>query len=386
VRRPLRVLHFLWDGGVGGMERAVWLLVREQLRDPDLEPTVLFAKGAGPYAEWARESGVPVIDLHLPNGRALTRVRAAAAQMCGYDVHHFHTPDPLLMLASSLCRGTRRVYTQRGGTTEYTLGKRVKHGIAGWMLRRWFHGFSGNTAHGADCGSALYGIPRDRFHVTYNGIEESDLVPGREPAEVRAELGLAPDDFVVGTSANLKPWKRIDLLIRAVAALGDGATRLVIVGDGVDRARLESVADELGVEPRVLFTGLVLQVPDYLQVMDAFCLPSTGLESFGNSAVEAMLLGVPTIVFADSRGLVEHIEDGKTGFVVADQHELRQRLELLKSDPSLRHEVGALGRETVRERYTPARAAAAYRDLYASVFPAGSALRFRKDAVEEPVA
>ena len=47
-------------------------------------------------------------------------------------------------------------------------------------------------------------------------------------------------------------------------------------------------------------------IADYVQVMDAFCLPSTGLESFGNAAVEAMALGVPTVVFADGGGLVEH--------------------------------------------------------------------------------
>ena len=64
----------------------------------------------------------------------------------------------------------------------------------------------------------------------------------------------------------------------------------------------------------------------YLQVMDVFCLPSTALESFGNAAVEAMAAGLPTVVFADGGGLVEHIDDGQTGFVVADQKELEDTL------------------------------------------------------------
>ena len=369
MTRPLRVLHVMWDGGVGGMERAVWLLVREQLRDPDLEPTLLFADEAGPYAARARESGCPVVDLRLPSGRSLTRIRGAAAQMRGFDIHHFHTPDPLLMLASALCTGTSRVYTNRAGAVDYGLGKRIKHSVAGMMLRRWFDGFSGNTAHGADAGSELYRIRRDRFHVTYNGIDGADLVPVRNAAEIGAEIGIAPGDFVIGTAANLKCWKRIDRLIRATARL-EGDVRLVIVGDGVERERLEAVVDEAGARGRVVFTGLVLHVADYLQVMDVFCLPSVG-ESFGNASVEAMFLGVPTIVFGDCGGMLEHVEHGVTGFVVADEEELVGLLGNLQADPARRRDVGRQGRASAEARYSPARAAAAYRALYASVLPLG---------------
>lgn len=381
MKRPVRVLHVLWDGGVGGMERAVWLLAREQLQDPDLAPTLLFAAGAGPYAERARASGLPVIDLGLPNGRALTRVPGAAAQMRGFDVHHFHTPDPLLMVASAFCRGPRRVFTNRAGVLHYGLGKRVKHGITGLMLRGWFDGFSGNTAHGANAGTDLYRIPRDRFHVTYNGIDGADLVPARGAAEIRAELGVAPDEFVVGTAANLKDWKRIDLLIRAFAALDPAGARLLIVGDGVDRERLEAVVDEVGVRERVIFTGLVLHVPDYLQVMDAFCLPSTAGESFGNASVEAMFLGVPTIVLADCGGMLEHVTNGVTGFVVADERELADVLRDLRADPVRRREVGVRGRASAEVRYSPALAAAAYRDLYASVVPEAGSVRDERAVV-----
>ena len=60
--------------------------------------------------------------------------------------------------------------------------------------------------------------------------------------------------------------------------------------------------------------------------MDVFALPSGPEESFGNAAVEAMGVGLPTVVFADGGGLVEHVIDGETGFVVRDQAEFVQRL------------------------------------------------------------
>jgi glycosyltransferase involved in cell wall biosynthesis len=100
--------------------------------------------------------------------------------------------------------------------------------------------------------------------------------------------------------------------------------------------------------------------------MDAFCLPSTSLESFGNAAVEAMAMGVPSIVFADSLGLREHIESDVTGLVATDQADLARSLQRLIRDRELARRLGAAGRSSTRQRYTPERAARRYRRLYAS--------------------
>ena len=129
---------------------------------------------------------------------------------------------------------------------------------------------------------------------------------------------------MLGTASTLKDWKRVDRLVHALAAVDRPELRLLIVGDGAERRRLEELVDRLGVRSRTLFTGLQTDVANLVQCMDAFCLPSNGRESFGNAAVEAMALGVPTIVFADGGGTTEHIDDGTTGFIVADDAELRR--------------------------------------------------------------
>ena len=92
--------------------------------------------------------------------------------------------------------------------------------------------------------------------------------------------------------------------------------------------------------------------------MDAFCLPSASLESFGNAAVEAMAMGVPSIVFADGGGMLEHIENGVTGMIANDQSDLERSLRLL--DPGPRPGVGSLvsrGGNRCERRYTPDKAA-----------------------------
>src|SRR4051812_20808848 len=103
--RPLRVLHCVTHGQVGGAERAVHLLVREQLKDAGLAPALLFAQRGGPYWEEAQHLGCPIITLDLPSGRAVGRIRKAAAAMKPFDLHHFQSAEPVVMLASARCTG-----------------------------------------------------------------------------------------------------------------------------------------------------------------------------------------------------------------------------------------------------------------------------------------
>ena len=363
----LRVLHCLWSGNTGGAERAVYQLVREQMREGSIEPSVLFAQGSGPYWERMVALGCPVLAVDLPHSRAFARIGSVVKLMRPYDLVHFHAAEPLFLLASLRCSGQVRVYTQRGGiATSYPVRKRLRYAVTSAVLRRSFHGLSGNTAHGARSAAELFRMDPSRFATTYNGIEFDLFKPTRAPADVRAEFGFEPDDFVLGTSANLKAWKRVDRLLYALAAVQRPELRLLIVGDGEERPRLEALADRLGVRSRTVFTGLQDNVADFVQAMDAFCLPSDSRESFGNSAVEAMGLGLPTIIFADGGGTTEHIEDGRTGFVVNDEAGLRDILVRLMDDRDLRASIGAAASTAVRERYTPEKAARRYEQLYAA--------------------
>jgi glycosyltransferase involved in cell wall biosynthesis len=277
--RRLRVLHCLWTGEIGGAERAVYQLVREQIRDSSLEPAILFAQGRGHYWSAANSLGCPVIDLALWHGHALREVRQIATRMRDFDVHHFHSAEPIVMLSSILCGGATRVYTHRGGFTRYSVPKRLRYELTGMLVRRYFHAFSGNTLHGARAGARLYRLASERFDVTYNGLAFELLAPLRPADAIRAELGITPADFVLGTAANLKSWKRVDRLVDLVSLLRDPALRLLVVGDGPERSALEAQARSFGAQSNVIFVGAQPHPPDYLQIMDAFCLPSMGLES-----------------------------------------------------------------------------------------------------------
>jgi glycosyltransferase involved in cell wall biosynthesis len=360
----MKLVHGLWNMVIGGAERALYQLVREQRRN-GLDADVLLASHAGLYGEMTRETGAQVFEL-LQKGTVDMSVAGRVHEvLANYSLVHFHCAEPSLIHLASREKNLRRVYTHRGCSSRFDLRRLLRYKFTGHYLRRYFHGFSGNTAHACSVASKLYNIPRERFAVTYNGIDFSLLEPKRSRGEVLAELGDNRGDIIrIGTSANLRRLKRIDRLLDAVASIGTERLHLYIMGDGPARAELEARSRSLEIEKAVTFAGKKEGMGDYLQLFDIFSLPSGPEESFGNAAVEAMGMGIPTIVFADGGGLVEHIDNGTTGFIVKDTPELAAVIARLMNDPSLRSNIGAAARAEMRDRYSPSRMVERYSLLY----------------------
>jgi glycosyltransferase involved in cell wall biosynthesis len=162
----------------------------------------------------------------------------------------------------------------------------------------------------------------------------------------RDELGLRDDDFVLVTATRLARWKRVDRAIDAVALLRDEgiSARLLVVGDGEERANLQRQAHALGLDAQVTFVGAVPQseVPRYLGAADVF-LSVNELSNVGNPLLEAMVAGrcVLTLDEGDTRDL---IRDGETGVLLPASGEPRtiaSALSQLARDPERRTRLGA---------------------------------------------
>lgn len=346
------ILHVLWHMDTGGAERAVYQLVREQRRR-GIEADVLLASGGGLYAELARQGGTRVFELGQRRTFDLSVASEAAAISAKYAIVHFHYPELGLMHFVARRSRARLYYTHRAGVFSYRPRQLARYKLAGFYFRRRFTRISANTCQAARAAARLFGISESLIDVTYNGLDFELLTPRLSKGEVLEAHGLTSETerFYVGTSANLRNWKRIERLLRAVAELRDGHVTCFVIGDGPARAKLEGLARELGIESSVVFTGHKEHVGDYLQLLDAFVLPSGPQESFGNAAVEAMGMSIPTIVFADGGGLPEHVTDGTTGYVVDTTEQLASRLKMLAAAPRLRRRVGAAAREYVRGQY-----------------------------------
>jgi glycosyltransferase involved in cell wall biosynthesis len=360
-----RILHVLWALETGG--GPVYQLVREQRRR-GFEADVLAAGRAGHYGELARQAGAQVFELGQRGALDPTVARRAAAVFDQYSLAHFHAPEPLPVGVAAHRRGLRLVYTHRGGNRHYPLRKRARHRIVGHYLRSGFDAVTANTRQSAAAAAHIYGLPLESIAVVYNGLDFNLLTPTRDRESVLAELGARRDGVVrVGTAAMLRPLKRVDRLLRAVAALGEEPIHCYVIGDGPSRHELELLARQLGIEARVSFIGHKLHIGDYLQILDVFVLPSGPEEAFGNAAVEAMGVGLPSVVFHDGGGLTEHIQSEETGFIVPDQQGLEQRLRELVGDRELRLRIGKAASTAVRSRYTVDAMVSSYETLYDSI-------------------
>jgi glycosyltransferase involved in cell wall biosynthesis len=182
-------------------------------------------------------------------------------------------------------------------------------------VQRWYTGAARLVIAPSRYSASLvtgWGIDPDRVCVIYNALDPFDDLP--TPDAARRALGLSGK--VVVTVARLAPWKGVSALIRAIDRLRRDIPeiRLVVVGDGPERAALETQTSSFG--GAVLFAGA--QNPErvywYLRAADVFSLFST-YEGLPHTVLEAMQAGTPVVV-SDAGGNVEVVADGETGWVV----------------------------------------------------------------------
>ena len=188
------------------------------------------------------------------------------------------------------------------------------------------------------------GVPARKVRTIYNGVDTDRFAPGDREA-ARRTLEIPPGWGVVGTVGRLDPVKDQAGLIRAFAATtAQRPSVLLIVGDGPLRSELDALTRELGLDGRVRLLGERQDVPQVLQALDCFVLPSVG-EGISNAILEAMATALP-VVATRVGGNVELVEDGETGLLV----EVRQREALVREldcylcDPGIASKHGASAR------------------------------------------
>jgi glycosyltransferase involved in cell wall biosynthesis len=196
--------------------------------------------------------------------------------------------------------------------------------------------------------------PASRFAVVRLGIELSERMQGAEQGgELRASLGIPPERFTVGWVARMSPVKQPGDVLRTVRILHDRGidAALVMVGDGPERAALEALALELGIEEATRFVGFQDDVGPWFHAFDALLLPSRS-EGTPVSAIETLASGRP-VVATRVGGVADVVHEGVDGFLVdlGDVEAAADRLARLAADPALRERMGAAGRTRVLSRY-----------------------------------
>jgi glycosyltransferase involved in cell wall biosynthesis len=172
-------------------------------------------------------------------------------------------------------------------------------------------------------------------------------------SKTRADLGYPTDDIVLATVGRLVPRKAVHELLAIVRDVPNPKIRLVIIGDGPERPKLEALAKTWQIADRVHFLGNLSDEAKFqvLNIADIY-LSSTQHEGFGLVFLEAMAVGLPVVSY-DNGGQVDFLANDKTGFLVrlGDRPALVQRTQALIDNSALRRRMGQFNRQHVQGYY-----------------------------------
>ncbi len=276
----------------------------------------LYAAEGARIVDGAPRFGVPVHALpigrkRLAGARAL--IRALGSSPVDIVNAHSSTDAWLSALACTWLARTRKAAPVLVRTRHVSIPV-PNDAATKWLYRK-------ATARVVTTGDALRrqliddnGLDPERVDSVPTGIDGSRFgVIARDAA--RRELELPRDVPLVGIVATLRSWKGHRFLVDAVPRLRHRDARLVIVGDGPQRAALEAQVDTLALRDRVLFAGQRHDVAPWLAALDVFVLPSYANEGVPQALLQAMFARVPCVT-TDAGAISEIARDRDTARVV----------------------------------------------------------------------
>lgn len=195
------------------------------------------------------------------------------------------------------------------------------------------------------------GFRPEQVEVVHNPLPDLDYhrASASELAALRQTYGFDEGARIIGITSRLYPVKGHRVLLDAFAGLASThpVARLLIVGDGPERAALEARAHQLGIADRTCFAGFQEDVATHLRLCNVTVVPSVHPEPFGMVVLESMAAGVP-VVASRTGGLAEIFEDGTAGFLVpaGDARALQSAITRILDNPDLRQRMSV---QSIRE-------------------------------------
>lgn len=366
-----RLAYIVNSLNLGGTES---LVVRmSEVFSADYEISVICLDEPGLWAERLREKGIPVYCLWRQPGLDFNTAWRVArlAKKLGVEGLHAHQCTPWFYGALSriffkvpwlLFEEHGRFYPEVRNLKKNVVNRLVVQPLTNKIV-----------AVSEDVKKRLHryeGISFRRIEVVYNGTSPSRRMTAEERRGLREELGLAAEDFVVGSVGRIDPIKNYSMFVAALAAVSRhaGKIRGLLVGDGPEFALIRAQADLLGLGAAFRMPGYRADADRIIQCLDLFVLCSHS-EGTSMALLEAMAAGVPAIV-TDVGGNPEVVLGDETGWVIASGNTggltsaIREALE----DSEKMERFADAGRKRYEEKFTFDMMIANYRKYYEELF------------------
>ena len=294
---------------------------------------------------------------------------AEVSRMHRLDILHVHYAVPhatAAVLARSMLPKARRprIVTTLHGTDTTLLGSDA--GYAPAIRHALAHSDAVTTVSGflRDETRRVLGVERP-IDVIHNFF--TPRMPRRSREETRRTLGVAPGETLLVHASNLRPLKRIDLLLQTLARVrARGAFRLLVLAGG-EWEPFAVEARRLGVEDCIIVRREVSEVDEYFQAADVGLFTSES-ESFCLGILEAMCFGCPSVAMAVG-GIPEVVEDGVSGRLVpfGDVDAAARAVGELLDDPARRAAMGENARQRAEALFSARAIVPQYEALYGRV-------------------
>ena len=209
----------------------------------------------------------------------------------------------------------------------------------------------------------LTGIKESKFKIIYNGVDVENF---KRPAASEDDSRGEKNDIIIGSASRLIDHKNQQMLIKAIPLVKEeiGCIKVVIIGDGPSRPKLEAMASDLRVERYIQFLGARTDVSKLLGTLDIFVFPSLA-EGCPNAILEAMSSGLPVIA-SDVVGNRELVKNDITGilFSLDDVRSLADAIIDLARNTEKRKKMGDEAKKRAEKIFSLEQMAIRYSDLY----------------------
>jgi glycosyltransferase involved in cell wall biosynthesis len=350
----MKVLHVVPSFGLGGMEKIICALVNNTF--DCYEHKVLALNNCTHAGNWIKDKGIRFVDFEKPNERGrFFQTLYSVLQNTKPDLlmtYNWGATDAIWLGRAAGIRCI--IHNEHGFNVDEGQTTHWKRDAVRFLVYRLASKVIVVSRELENLLLQKYFLKANQITRIANGIDTSYYLPNTVNREaMRRMLGFDDNSVVVGFCGRLDPIKRLDLLfdIFAAAVCEHSQLRLLIVGDGPENKRLETLCHDRNLESHVVFAGEQEHVLSYLRAMDIFLLTSLR-EQMPMTVLEAMATGIPVV--ATKVGEIPNMIDyGLNGFIHAVDAPIgifRKSLLALLSRPD-RVRMGEAARQKILDNF-----------------------------------
>lgn len=304
----------------------------------------IMTQGDADYVARFRDNGIKVIDAYPSKKICWTTIKTLRAELRAhpYDIVYAMN-SKTIPNAAFACIGFKRtkLVTYRG-----TVGGLYRHDPTAYLthLHPRVDGISCVAQAVTDDVKQRVWRHKDRVVTIYKGHDIAWYQA--QPANI-CELGLPSDAFCVICIANARPSKGVHILLDSAKQLADlPHVHLLLAGRDMDTEQNLNLAKQSGMSERIHFLGYRQDVPELLAASAVQVQPSISGEGLPKTIIEAMAMGVPSIVTTTGGGK-ELLVDGESGFIVPvqDPDAIAEKIRWLYQSPEQRQKMGKLAQQ-----------------------------------------